>query len=426
MAAQLREAVAERARHLLPMLPLLGDVVHVDVASTPQVDSIDVRFRPTRTGDAVVELLDVFTDGPVVMVFDDAQWMDSASAELVERVAGAVRARPWLLVTARRTGGDGPELHGASRIELGPLSQSEARALVIAATASTPLRPHELDLIVSRSGGSPLFLEEVLRLPRTGGIEDVPATLDAVVNAEIDGLGTGPRRVVRFASVLGRSFRVAVLRELLTAEGLRLDLGTLREVGRILERDGHDRVRFRQEMHREVAYEGLTYKRRRELDLRAGEITERMAGGSPETVADLLAMHFALGQDHPRAWLYARIAGDRARARYANVEAVTNYETAIDAGRRLGDAVRAELVDVWRLLGDVRERLGLFDDAVTAYRRAAAHGNGDPLVRSDLLWRQARARTQVGAYRTALSETTRGRRLLEDCEDQAAQVAAPG
>ena len=423
MAAQLRDAIADRARHLLPMLPLLGDVVHVDVPSTPEVDSIDVRFRPTRTGDAVVDLLDAFTDGPVVMVFDDAQWMDSASVELVERVASAVRARPWLLVAARRLGAGGPDLRASHRIELGPLSQSDARKLVIAATAAVPLRPHELDLIVTRSGGSPLFLEEVLRLPRAGGIDDVPATLDAVVNAEIDGLGTGPRRLVRYASVLGRSFRVAVLRELLMAEGLRLDLDTLREVGRILERDGHDRIRFRQEMHREVAYEGLTYKRRRELHLRAGEITERMAGGSPETVADLLAMHFAHGQHHSHAWRYARIAGDRARERYANVEAATQYQRAIDAARRLDAGGTAELVEVWRVLGDVRERLGLFEDAIEAYRRAATHVASDRVRRADLLWRRARARAALGAYRTALAEATRGRRLLDDHDDQPARAA---
>jgi tetratricopeptide (TPR) repeat protein len=421
MAAQLRESVADRAPHLLAVLPLIGDVVHVDIEPTPEVDSIDVRFRPARTGDAVVHLLDAFTTGPIVLLFDDAQWMDSASAELVERIARSVRSRPWLLIAVRRSGDAGPDLPSAARIELGPLSPEDARELVVVATASSPLRPHELDLIVTRSGGSPLFLEEVLRLPRAGGLENVPATLDAVVNAEIDGLGTGPRRIVRYASVLGRSFRVAVLRELLTAEGLRLDLGTLREVGRILERDGHDRVRFRQEMHREIAYEGLTYKRRRELHLRAGEITERMAGGSPDTVADLLAMHFALGQNHSLAWRYARVAGDRASDRYANVEAVTQYQRAIEAGRRIGDSVRDELRHVWTRLGDVREHLGLFEDAIVAYRNAAALANADPVVRADLLLRRARARMFLGAYRVALAEATRGCRLVADRHDRDAQ-----
>ena len=420
MAAQLHATIANRASHLLPMLPLIGDVVHVDVASTPEVDSIDVRFRPARTGVAVVELLDEFTHGPVVMVFDDAQWMDSASAELVERLASAVSRRPWLLVLARRHGGSGPDLSDSQRIELGPLAPADARALVIEVTASAPLRPHELELIVSRSGGSPLFLEEVLRLPRAGGIDNMPATLDAVVNAEIDGLGTGPRRLVRFASVLGRSFRVAVLRELLMAEGLRLDLSTLREVGAILERDGHDRVRFRHEMHREVAYEGLTYRRRRELHLRAGEITERMAGDEPDTVADLLARHYSVAHEHRRAWHYARIAGDRARLRYANLEAVIQYQRAIDAIRRLDDVDNAELIELWRLLGDVREQLGEYQEGIEAYRRAAALVGGDALARADLLWRRARARMHLGAYRVALAEATVGCRLLADRRDAAA------
>jgi predicted ATPase len=408
MAAQLHDAVATRTPRLLPMLPLVGDVAHVDVASTPEVESIDVRFRPARTGDTVVELLDAFTPGPVTMVFDDAQWMDSASAELVERLAAVAVDRPWLVIVARRDSGSGPELAVSREIALGPLSSSDARALVIEATSSAPLRPHELELIVARSGGSPLFLEEVVRLPRTGGIDNMPATLDAVVNAEIDGLGAGPRRLVRYASVLGRSFRVAVLRELLTAEGVRLDLATLREVGSILERDGHDRVRFRHEMHREVAYEGLTYKRRRELHLRAGEITERMAGASPETVADLLAMHFAIGQNHSLAWHYARIAGDRARERYANVEAVTHYQRAIDAGRRLGETVRAELREVWRMLGDVREQLGRAHGLPQCRRTRAGRSCGTR--RSPVA-----SRADAHASRRLSGRRRRGQQGADDC-----------
>ena len=111
MAAQLRDAVADRAPHLLPMLPLLGDVVHVDVASTPEVDSIDVRFRPARTGDAVVELLDAFARR--------ARWSWSSTTRngwtALRRNSSSAwrapcRARPWLLLVVRRPGGGGPDL----------------------------------------------------------------------------------------------------------------------------------------------------------------------------------------------------------------------------------------------------------------------------------------------------------------------------
>src|SRR4029077_6138177 len=118
-----------------------------------------------------------------------------------------------------------------------------------------------------RAGGSPLFLGEVLRMARSGQVDDLPDSLDATVNAEIDALDVLPRRIVRYASVLGRSFRTSVLRELMADAAIELDDATTRQLGRFLEFDGPERVRFRQEMHREVAYEGLPYRRRRELHL---------------------------------------------------------------------------------------------------------------------------------------------------------------
>ncbi len=416
MATSLERAVAERVPTLLPLLPLLGDVAHIDVPRTQRVDSIELRFRPDRTADAVIDLLDACGTGPMFLVVEDAQWMDSASVALTERLMAAARTQPWLIVVARRpeTGGVSPQR--GERIELHPLDPIEATAVVIAATSAAPLRPHEIDLIVQRSGGSPLFLGEMLRMARTGRVEDLPASLDAVVNAELDALGVLARRLVRYASVLGRSFRIAVLRELVADDAIELDDATTRELGRFLEYEGTDRARFRQALHRDVAYEGLPYRRRRELHLRAGQITERLANGAPETVADVLAMHYSLAQQHAQAWQYACIAGDRARDRYANLEAAAQYDRAIDAGRKLASSSPGEMVAVWRMLGDVREQLGLFEDAIEAYRSAASLVDGDPIARADLLWRRARVRMHLGAYRTALAEATKARNLLIDVD----------
>jgi tetratricopeptide (TPR) repeat protein len=423
MAVALRTVVRERAPQLLPLLPLVGDVVHVEVPSTADVDRIELRFRPERTADAVAELLVSVIAGPLALVFEDAQWMDSASCSFVEWMSALVPERPWLIVVARRPGPGGLHLDADERIELMPLSPSDTKAIVIAATAAAPLRPHEVDVIVERSTGSPLFLGEVLRLTRGGQVEDLPSSLDAVVNAEIDSLDALPRRLVRYASVLGRSFRTQVLRELLADDGLELDDSTTRQLGRFLEYEGADRVRFRQEMHREVAYQGLTYRRRRELHLKAAQITERAAGDSLDSVADLLARHYALANDYARAWRYGRRAGERARGRYANVEAALHFQLAIDAARRLGAGETEELVEVWRLLGDVREQLGLFELAIDAYRRGATLVTDDAVTIADLMWRRARARMFLGAYRTALGEATRGRRMLDSRQDQPAAAA---
>ena len=419
MAERLASSVAGRAPELVELLPLIGDLTHIDVARTERVDNIEVRFRPDRTADVVIALLQGSGDGPMLIVIEDAHWLDSASGSLVERLMAAVRDHPWLVVVVRRPEVGGVDPSQGERIELHPLDPEDATAVVIAATTAAPLRPHEIDLIVQRSGGSPLFLGELLRMARSGRVEDLPASLDAVVNAELDALGVLARRLVRYASVLGRSFNVSVLRQVLADQNIDLDDATTRELGRFLEYEGTDRIRFRHAMHRDVAYEGLPYRRRRELHLRAGQITEQLAGDAPETVADVLSMHYALAQEHARAWRYARIAGDRARDRYANLEAVSHYERAIEAARRLG-APTDELGDVWRVLGDVREQLALFEGAIEAYRRAARLVDGDSVLLADLLWRRARVRMHLGAYRTALGEATKGRRLLADIDDPAA------
>lgn len=425
MAQALKAAVTDLAPRLLPWLPLIGDVTHIDVPPTPEVDSIELRFRPDRTADVVIDLLTARVSAPMLITFEDAQWIDSASTALIDRLLQRVGEHPWLVIVARRPGVGGVDPQDVPRIELTPLTDDDVRAIAIAATAAAPLRPHEIDAIVQRSGGSPLFLGEVLRMARTGWVGELPASLDAVVNAEIDALGVLARRLVRYASVLGRSFRVSVLEALVADEQIDLDDATTRQLGRFLEYEGRDRVRFRHAMHREVAYEGLTYRRRRQLHLKAGEITEQMAGDAPDTVADLLSMHYALAHQHRKAWHYARIAGDRARVRYANVEAASQYERAIDVARRLDELPTKELSEVWRTLGDVREQLAVFEDAIDAYRKAAALTGGDRLVVADLLWRRARVRMHLGSYRTALAEATSGRRLLDsDPDPQAGAVRA--
>ena len=110
---------------------------------------------------------------------------------------------------------------------------------------------------------------------------------------------------------------------------------------------------------------------------------ERHAGGDPESVADILGLHFARAGEHAKTWRYARIAGDEAMAAYANVEAAVQYERALEAARRLAQVPDAELLDTWTKLGDVHEEAGLFPQALEAFRRASRVAK-DPVADADL------------------------------------------
>lgn len=413
-ATRLARAVEAIDPSLMPLLPLIGDVAHVVVPATPEVDEIEPRFRRDRLADAVERLLGAALPPAAAIVIDDAHWLDEASAHLLGRLAVNADDHQWAIVAVRRDAPGGLMLDGARAIELAPLKAAETRALVLAATAAAPLRPDDVELVARRSGGNPLFVQEIVRAARdAGSIAAIPESLDAVVSTQIDSLPPLPRRALRYASVLGHRVPRALLDEMLSTDGLRLDASSRRALAEFLKPDGRAHVRFRHAMLQEVAYEGLSYTRRRQLHAATGAALERLHAEDPEEVADLLSLHYSRAQDHAKAWRYARVAGDGAMKAYANVEAATHYERAVAAARRDPEIDQRELAAVWTLLGDARERSGLFEDALDAYRRASRLVRDDAVAVASTLLKRARARERSGAFSLALRELTHGTRQLD-------------
>lgn len=421
MAEAMTRAVRELDENLLPVLPLIGDVVNVDVPETALTRSLEPRFRPDRTAGVIVDLLDRALDGPVALVVEDAHWLDEASAALLLRLTEAATHRAWSLLVTRRPAEDHDAVALGRAMVLGPLLDADVRALATAATSATPLRNEELDEIVARADGNPLFLEEVLHLVRsTGSTESIPNSLEAVVGAQIDALRPFTRQVLRYTSVLGVGFRRTVVNELMAERGIGVDDATLTELARFLVRDGDERWRFRHPVAQQVAYHGLSYRRRGELHLAAGNVIERLAGPDTDPVAGVLAMQFSHAGRPDRAWPYALVAGRRAKAAYANVEAAGHFERALDAARHLPDVDPAAQAEVLVALGDVSELAGRFERSLDAYR-SASHLSSDPLYRAELLLKRARIRMHLGAYRSALGEATRGLHVVASLDTTAAR-----
>jgi tetratricopeptide (TPR) repeat protein len=389
------------------MLPLLGDVTHIDLDETEATRAIEPRFRPDRTAETLSQLLAAACPGTFVLVAEDRHWMDGATVTLLGKLSG----RPMLLlVTARPPAQDPADV----RIELENLDDEATRSIALDATAATPLRHHELQAVITRSGGNPLFLEEILRLIReTGSAESLPESLDAVVGAEIDTLPTLARRLLRYSSVLGRSFRRVVLDELLAPENVELDSATRQALSGFVTSDGPDRWRFRHAVMHDAAYEGLSYRKRKELHARAGEVIERLAASDTAAVAEFLALHYARAGNHEKAWHFGLVAANKAKSAFANVEAARHYERALESARRIGTQDTTTTLDAWRSLAAVREQAGMFSDSLKALRSARALASDDRVLLADLHLDAARARLRTGQYVPALRETALGLRLLD-------------
>jgi class 3 adenylate cyclase/tetratricopeptide (TPR) repeat protein len=423
MRDSLVDSLEKKAPSLVPFAPLIGDITHVDIAPTDATRAIDPRYRQSRVADVTVELLESLYDGPLIVVAEDTHWADAASLTLIERLIREAEQHPWLVIATDR---HSPESADESDISLDPLDASTVESLVYTATEASPLRPDNVAAIIERAGGNPLFVQELVKAVReTGDIESLPTSLDGVVGSQIDALEPLARRVLRYVSVLGRSFRTSVARDLIATQGIELNAATRATLSGFLDDDGSDRLQFRHALVRDVAYEGLSYRRRRQLHLEAGQLVLDRVDGDEAAVVDVLALHFFLGGDSERAWKYCRAAGDDNMNAYANVEAATQFERAIEAARRLDLVTENERRDVWIKLGDVRVRSGQFGDSLQAYHHATELTGGDPIAKAHVLLRRVRAKERSGAYTSALGEATRARRLCQDIDShQAMRVVA--
>ncbi len=418
---ELRDRVALVAPELLDQLPLLATPLQLNVADTVETAALEPRFRKRRVDEVSAAFVATLLREPTLIVLEDAHWMDEASSDILRQIEIGIDGGPWLVCLTRNDDETGYHASDSrSRVlRLGPLSDADATALVRSATDARPLHPHDVAL-VRRAGGNPRYLSELAReAGAAGGVSGLPDSIDSLVSAQIDRLPAVTRRRLRVAAVLGHAFDEALLETVADAEGE----SAVSDLEGLVVTDGPGRLRFRYTLLRDVAYEGLAYGTRRQLHQRVAEALEAESE-RPEEHAALLSLHFFHGDRHPEAWRYARIAADRARAEYANVEAAELLERALTAARRVGDIETAEVALVAEALGDVRDQIGVYDRARDAYRIARRMRADDPVYDAQLCLKEAWIAERLGRYSQAVRWLRRGLRRLDELDD-ASVTAAP-
>ena len=426
LARRLQEDVGERAPDLLPWLPLLAIAADVDVPMTPEVRDLGEEFRKPKLEEVTTDYLSRVVTDPTVVVIEDAHWMDEGSAGLLRSIARRITDLPWLVCVSRRdeeTGFVLPEGPRCTSLKLTPLSEDAMGGLIDLATEDAPFPRHEVEELSDRSGGNPLFLQELLQAARgAGSVEGLPDSIEGMITAEIDRLANADRRVLRYASVLGMTFDASVVEELLDAdEGGAGERYPWQRLAQFVDDEGAGRFRFRHALMRDAAYEGLPFRRRRELHARVGNAIFSSAGDAVHEHAELLSLHFFLAGDFDRAWRYSTLAAERAEAAFANIEASRFLRRSIEAGRRLR-VPSDELLAVNERLGDVLERAGLYQDAAKAYAEARRSIEADTLARIQLIHKQAKLADKAGNPRSSLRWLTRALQLLEDASEREAAV----
>ena len=187
----------------------------------------------------------------------------------------------------------------------------------------------------------------------------------------------------------------------------------------LVDSDPDGSLRFRNSLVHDTAYEGLPFRRRRELHAR---VAEAIATTSPslDDEAAALALHYAAAARHAETWRYARAAGDRARAVAANVEAARLYELGLTAARHVRRLTPSERAEVLISLGSVRETEGMLEGAYDALRRASGLLVRDQIARARVYALRASVRVRTGSTGLALRDASAGLRLVDDLVTEAA------
>ena len=423
---RLREIVERSDPGLVAWVPLLGILLGLALADTPETAALDERFLRERLGEVTMQFLFTLLAGtPTMIAVEDVHFMDEASRDLLLRLARAnAELRHVILVTNGDRGspwapGD-DELIRTLALCLLPLPLPRLIAIAERATDDDPLSPHDIEEIARRAGGNALFLFELLEeVRKTGTVEALPDSVESLIAGDIDRLSPEDRTVLRYAAVLGTSFEPDLLADAVRAE-VSLDPGVWERLGDFVDAEPSGTWRFRNTLIRDAAYEGLPYRRRRELHGRVGEAIERRALESPNDEAATLSLHFFEAQRWDAAWEHCRRAGRRAMEIYANVEAARSFERASVAGRRLRRVPVAELAAVHELVGDARFRLGEFERAARAFRAASRLLRHDSAAAGRLALKEAQIPLRLGKYPSALRRVTRGLRALEGVRGRAA------
>ncbi|MEA2551092.1 MAG: hypothetical protein QOE25_861, partial [Actinomycetota bacterium] len=273
---RLRETVAERAPALTPWLPLIATVAGSELPPTPEVQQLDESFRKDQSERAVGSFLAAVLTDPTVITIEDGHWMDELSRDLLSRlVLERLAEAPWLICVTRRDTDAGfvaPEDDTVRTIAAKPLDANDALRLIQVATEDDPFLPRENAMLAERSGGNPLFLEELVHVARASGVDSLPDSVEAVVTAQIDRLSPAARSLLRTVSVLGIAFEQSLVEQLLEPDGAVPTTGEWKALSEFLEAPSAGTWRFRHALMRDAAFEGLPYRRRRDLHGRAGEL----------------------------------------------------------------------------------------------------------------------------------------------------------
>jgi tetratricopeptide (TPR) repeat protein len=374
------------ARNVPRELAVIADLLAVPVNGRYPVVEVSPQQKREMTLTALLNQLEgIVARSPVLIVFDDAHWIDPTSLDLLDRTVARVTDLPVLLVITFR-----PEFQptwvGQPHVTTLPLSRLGRRdgaAIIAGVTKGKPLPEAVAEQILARTDGIPLFIEELTSTLLESGLMRetpdryvldgplpplaIPTTLQASLVARLDRLAT-VKDVAQIGAAIGREFRHELIAAVASLPPADLDatLERLTASGLISRRGTPPDATysFKHALVQDAAYDTLLKSRRQQLHAKIANVLVERFPMIVDSLPEVVAHHFKEAGLPSEALGYWRKAGQLASARSANREAVGFFEQALGVIASLPESrstleqafdVRLELRPVLNNLGEVRQ-----------------------------------------------------------------------
>lgn len=387
--------VGQLAPHLARFTPLLGDVLGGTLPETPLTRWLSSEQRRDRLQKLVIALfIGAAARKPLLCRLENVHWADASSLEVLQRL-GQATGEPLLLLLCYRPLPNLAEpwatLPATTRLLLRPLAPQHSAALLAGILGGTP--PAEVEPLLARAGGNPLFLEELVQtLLRSGALArddqqrwrlalppeqiGLPSSIEGLLLDRLDWLDVPQQGVVQLAAVIGQRFERSLIRQAFGHSApLEQQLAMLIDAN-IIAPEPHvpeSAYQFRHSLLRDVVYAGIAPEQRRELHRHVAHSLEGVYAGQLDDHLARLARHYLLAEEWARAFSYHLAAGTQAQQQFANHDALGFLAAALELVPCLTDTDAPPLLtllDAYERAGELHTKLGAYDDAQAAYLSA--------------------------------------------------------
>jgi class 3 adenylate cyclase/predicted ATPase len=336
------EVVIARAAPPEEDVAFLADLMSLPSSERHPLPNLSPQRRKERTLEALIrQLKGLARRQPVVMVFEDAHWIDPTSRELLDLTVELVRSLPVLLIVTFRPEFQ-PPWTGQSQVTMLALNRLDRhdRADLVEQIAGGKALPDDvIAQIVERTDGVPLFVEELTKAVVEAGADRghapisavpssslaVPATLHASLLGRLDRLGPAAKNVAQVGAAIGRDFSYELLAAAvpLAEPELQEALRRLVEAGLVFQRAAPPTAEylFKHALVQDTAYSALLRGPRQALHRRIAEAMEQRFPDLVETRPEILAHQYGEAALPDKAIAYWHLAGKSSVAKSAVHEA---------------------------------------------------------------------------------------------------------